>query len=44
MNGTAKKIFMATLLMGCMGLGTSAMAQNWRDIHNDRRDLYWDRR
>lgn len=46
MNRIGKRILMVTILAGCVGLGTSAMAQDgyWRDVHNDRVDLRHDYR
>ena len=46
MNRIGKRILMVTVLAGCVGLGTSAVAQEgyWRDVRHDRNDLRRDYR
>jgi len=46
MNRIGKRILMVMVLAGCVGLGTSAVAQDgyWRDVRNDRVDLRHDYR
>jgi len=39
MNRMGKRMAALVVLAGSLGLGTSAMAQDWRDIHHDRVDV-----